>query len=231
MKRIIYLAMSFWVLSAVPSWASGVGLVFTYNSLQELDIDSYYLTARNATEKDFSLTNYSLGFIRDSNLSKNELFNYRFELHLVDIRNYNLEYKDLAHDQRESVELKMSGLGFSLKNDFGFGFKCHESWRAWAGFELTLGYSWASSSFKWINWSPMGDDRTESSTGSLIGVGIGAVLGINYNFAKDGCIPIKISYTANYWECNCAPSFVGNIEMKEYSLGFSIGLVVRKNES
>lgn len=119
----------------------------------------------------------SFGLILDSAVAKDKLYNNRFQI--------GLDQFTLKPGQgASSYDLK----GLVISNDFGFGIVRSEYVRFWIGPELRISFL---------------RGETQNSLGvathdtTLIGWGIGPVLGLNVNMGKAAALGIKGGYLYN----------------------------------
>jgi len=165
------------VVSAVlilESQAAGIGVYYTIGSgsgnwsLEDGDdyIESYYDTA--PMEIDVSDSGY--GVVFDTNVAKNKVFNYRLCLG-IENRVYKLDFSpddEIIPADAFTEDVKINS--FVIDNNFGFAFFRTPYLRLWAGPEFKISYGSGDS------------DRYDNI--SLLNIGVGPVLGLNYNIGK-----------------------------------------------
>jgi len=163
--------------------------VFLFSDVQAMGLGAYYtfgsgsgtwtINADDAGEIDMdsddSLTGF--GFVFDTTLAKDMLFNYRLGLG-VEKKEYEFE---------DDITLKMNN--FVFDNDFGFGVFRTPSIRFWLGPELKITY---------------GTGDADDLDYSVVSVGVGGVLGLNFNIGEHITLGVKsgylLEYTAGYGE-------------------------------
>lgn len=118
-----------------------------------------------------------VGFILDTNLAKDSLFNYRLKL----------GYDKLVSEEYRSGNKDFEFDGFIWDNTFGFGVLRNEMLRLWLGPQLGFsGYS--------------GENPYEEGDAHLFGVNLGAVLGLNFNPGNVITIALETGYKyTKYW--------------------------------
>lgn len=123
-------------------------------------------------DEDVDVTRGGLGFILDTAVAKNRLFNYRL--------NIGSEAVDYDIDGGGTFETK----GLFMAHDFGFGIIRKKKLRLWAGPELRLSYS-------------EGELENNSNTElHMATFGIGPVVGLNLNFGKTVSLALKVGALA-----------------------------------
>jgi hypothetical protein len=126
----------------------------------------------NGSENDFDTddSGSGFGFVLDTAVAKNKLFNYRLGL--------GFESKDYEDESGSSLEID----SFVVENDFGFGVMRTPNLRLWLGPELKIS-------------SGTGNvDGIENIDYDLVSVGIGPVLGLNINIGKLITLGFKTGY-------------------------------------
>lgn len=109
-------------------------------------------------------THMSYGLAFDTNLAKEKLFSYQLNIGYLKLNN---EFSDVSLTGSRWSKLDMDGV--AIANDFGFGMLTGNNMRIWIGPELRLA---------WLSGKPEGQPQFDID---LFGVGIGVVLGANFN--------------------------------------------------
>ncbi len=117
---------------------------------------------------DREISNY--GFILDTAVAKDRLFNYRLAFQFE---------KNQAKDR--GLDMK----GIATTHDFGFGVLRNKAVRMWIGPQLRVAY--------YRDLSPNGPSGVEYD-GSALGVGVGPVIGLNLHFPKVVTLSASASY-------------------------------------
>ncbi|PLX98416.1 MAG: hypothetical protein C0623_12130 [Desulfuromonas sp.] len=141
-------------LLATPVFAGGIGMYFQDGKVTDGDWDGDY-------DFDIDSTHHDFGFVVDSNLATNRMFNYRLELGrtMLEIEDYN---------NRAGVDADLDGL--VMNHNFGFGGLVAPNIRLWFGPEIRM---------------ELIEGDLEGATArdfDLYGFGVGATAGVNFNF-------------------------------------------------
>lgn len=120
-------------------------------------------------EKDTTHTGY--GFVLDTAVAKNKLFNYRL----------NLGMEKYTH-KKDSGGSKLELDSFTIDNTFGFAVLRKEIIRLWVGPQVRLSFS---------NGNPEGNKDFDVN---LFGFGIGPVFGANFNIGNVFTPALSIGY-------------------------------------
>ncbi|MDT8318386.1 MAG: hypothetical protein RQ824_10435, partial [bacterium] len=172
MKRILtinFLAVFFLCsFFSADAMALGIGLNLTGGGgVTEWEIKQDY-SPHNKYDEDVDVARGGLGFILDTTVAKNSLFNYRF--------NIGSEAVEYDIDGGGSFETK----GWFMAHDFGFGIIKKKNLRLWAGPELRLSYS-------------QGELENNNNIKLYMAtIGIGPVVGLNLNFRKNITLALKV---------------------------------------
>lgn len=119
-------------------------------------------------DDDVDVTRGGIGFIFDTTVAKNKLFNYRL--------NIGSEAVDYDTDYFGTFETK----GWFMAHDFGFGIVRKKNLRIWAGPEVRLSFS-------------QGELENNSNTELYMATfGVGPVLGLNLHFGKRVSLALKM---------------------------------------
>ena len=154
-----FLLAVFMMLGASQSFAVGLGFSLgTGNETWEND---------RLHEGDRSISN--VGFVIDSAVARNKIFNYRFTFMKED-------------NETDSRGLDMKG--YAMTHDFGLAVYQHRAVRLWIGPEL-----------KAMLYSDLSSSSTNLDIeGDVVGFGIGPVFGVNVHLPK----VVSFSFTAAY---------------------------------
>ena len=166
------------------SQAAGIGIYYTVGSgtgnwsLEDGDdyIEDFYDTA----PMDIEVSGSGYGFVFDTNVAKNKIFNYRLSIG-VENNEYELDFSPddeiiPADAFTEDVDINY----FVVDNTFGFAFFKTPAIRIWAGPELKIAYGNGDS------------DRYDNIT--MLKLGIGPVVGLNFNIGKLFTIGVTSGY-------------------------------------
>lgn len=176
MKRILLMmvVVGAWVslIGASNVYAFGFGAYLettkgsgNYEDLYDDDFD-YWGPDENGDSIDVDA--FGLGFVMDTNLSGQNVFNYRM----------SVGYANL--DIPESVGTDVDGDRISMDHTFGFGIVRNEAMRFWLGPQIHLDYS---------NWDiPLGSELLSKDSVNFFGFGFGAVAGMNFHIPNAGSI-------------------------------------------
>ena len=132
------------------SMAFGLGAFYNFygSGESDLEIDFDYSTFDEEFDADYR----GFGFVLDTNVASNRVFNYRLNLGFKQV---DFEYMD--------IDVDMSGI--SIENTFGFSVFSNKALRIWIGPQINLNFLSGDD-----NW---GDDYWTT------GLGLGIVSGIN----------------------------------------------------
>ncbi len=159
---IIWFACVMAVLGFGMSHANAAGFGF-YGSVGSGSGDWTY---EGYPSFDVDTTHQGVGFVFDTNVASDRLFNYQL----------NLGYDKFTLDD-SGDKLELSGL--IISNSFGFGIVRNEAFRLWLGPEIRLA---------WSSGSKTGYDY------DLFGIGFGPALGMNFNLPGQVTLGIKTGY-------------------------------------
>ena len=163
MKKILsfqILIVMFAIVFFIPN-AFALGLGF-YGSLGsgkgdwEIDPDS-----GTDYEVDTENKHRSFGFVLDTAVAKDKVFNYRLQVGL-----------DRWEEEFTKTGDKFEMDGFVVEHDFGFGVVRRENFRLWLGPELRIEYG-----------EGIYNDDTDLEA-TFFGIGVGPVIGVNFNFGE-----------------------------------------------
>ncbi|MDH3976293.1 MAG: hypothetical protein OEV42_18665 [Deltaproteobacteria bacterium] len=168
-KVAVYILTLFFVSSCLTTNAMAVGLGFNLSGgggSTEWDIEQQsWPYAKWKEDTDDSIG--GIGFVLDTAVAKNRLFNYRL--------NIGLHSADYEYDSGATFETS----GWFMTHDFGFAFIRNNKVRLWAGPEIRLSYS-------------QGELDTDNDYEiDIVTFGIGPVIGANFNFAKNMTLTVK----------------------------------------
>ncbi len=138
---------------------------------------SYSLDEVSGTtdDGDVDIKQMGYGFVLDTAVAKNEVYNYRLNF---GIEKVDSDYKPESTSMVYPWEFER----YVLTQDFGFAFFKREIVRLWVGPELRLSYE-------------TGEEAADPSVEAwLLGVGVGPVLGANFNFGPVFTLGLKGGY-------------------------------------
>jgi hypothetical protein len=171
--------------------ALGLGLYFTAGGgpaelTEDWDVDSDW--ERYDTEGDKRY--FGGGFVLDTAVAKNRVFNYRLNVGLEGARYeadkiINEITDDNLTDLIDDYQIDTSRLVFD--NTFGFGVFRNRYVRIWLGPQLRFGYLWGDGDYK-----ISGDTRRVDVWGGI--AGIGAMGGINIHTGDAVSLGIDLGY-------------------------------------
>lgn len=163
--------------------------VFLFSEVRAMGLGAYYTfgsgsgewTVNTEDEDDVDIdtddSGTGFGIVFDTALAKDTLFNYRLGL--------GLESKEYEFEDGPKLEMD----NFVFDNDFGFGVFRTPMVRIWLGPELKISY---------------GTGDVEDLDYSVISMGVGGVLGLNFNIGERITLGVKsgylLEYTAGYGE-------------------------------
>jgi hypothetical protein len=211
MKKLIAVAGLVMFLSiAMVSDVKALGLGF-YGSIGggsgEAELES---DGPGNTSFDFDVDNdhASFGFVLDTAVAKDTLFNYRL----------SLGYEQTTSTDEWGDDLDLSGL--VIDNDFGFGVVRNEKVRLWVGPEVRLSFL-------------SGDLPTHDVT--AFGFGIGPVVGLNLNLGDVAALGFKLSYLFNSYGADMSAKnsnlyYDGSYSMTENLVTANVALIFRLGE-
>lgn len=126
-------------------------------------------------EGDVDIKQMGYGFVLDTAVAKNQVYNYRLNFGIEEV---DSDYKPESTSQVYPWELDR----YVLTQDFGFAFFKREFVRLWVGPELKLSYA-------------TGQEAADPTVEAwLFGVGVGPVLGANFNFGPVFTLGLKGGY-------------------------------------
>ncbi|RLC25170.1 MAG: hypothetical protein DRH21_04380 [Deltaproteobacteria bacterium] len=164
------------------------------------DDDSWYDLESSGDAKFFGC-----GFIFDTAVAKDKVFNYRLQIGYEDV-----EY-DLDSVYNEDLNMDISAIvsnfelnidRFVLDNTFGFGIVRMPNFRLWIGPQLRIGYMSGDGTMTLI-------DRTKCNLDfdGLV-LGIAPVMGANFNLINNLTIGVDLGYRFNF--------FVGSLDKTSF---------------
>lgn len=148
----------------------------------------------------------NFGFVMDTTVARDMLFNYRFSLvneeNKADVSGYNIDMK-----------------GISMIHDFGFGVVRNRFVRFWIGPELKAAfYNDISPSFS----------TTQTFDGNVWGFGVGPAVGVNIHmprvvsFSITGAYYVFSQYFGSYDVTNSNGTFFDTVDVDDSSTGLFI---------
>jgi len=199
--KIVFIAICCIFFSRAYSYATGIGVFgsFGYGET-EAELEGSNTFGENFIKNyDLDNTRYIFGFVMDTAVAENTLFNYRLQLGYgrgtIDF-NYRREDTDTHSVTRNQYSYSIWDI--SLVHSFGFGIVRTQYVRLWLGPQIGLNYS---------------DDLNGSQYGEF-GIKFGLVAGINVNIGNfislfvDGGIRYQISFAKEPWFHNGYEGFV-----------------------
>ena len=151
MKHILSMGFTALILLFASSSAMAIG-VGVYGDFQRGTTSSR--TYFNVSSDDIGVSG---GLVLDTNVAKNNLFNYRMHLDYT-----NLQRKNYLHEKQFYVGKENHNI-LNMQNSFGFGIVRLQNFRFWLGPHVHISYDF--------------DDKH-------LGTNLGLALGFNYNMAK-----------------------------------------------
>ncbi|OGR02164.1 MAG: hypothetical protein A2511_13890 [Deltaproteobacteria bacterium RIFOXYD12_FULL_50_9] len=176
-KQLLLITACFVTTITFSSNAHAFGLG-AYGSIgageADWEIDSS--SSPNTPTFKFDIESQGFGFVMDTNVAKNNVFNYRLQIGYEQVEQTNQK------DSKEVLNLK----GVVIDNDFGFGIIRTAPFRLWLGPELRLAYLSGSPSYDNVEYNDFDIE--------LFGIGLGPVIGANINLGSVVTIGIKTGY-------------------------------------
>lgn len=180
--------------------ASGIGFYLSrgigntdFN--EEYDDDWWYDLESSGDAKFFGC-----GFILDTAVAKDKVFNYRLQIGYEDVE-YDL---DSVYNEDLNINISASVSNFELNidrlvldNTFGFGIVRIPNFRLWVGPQLRIGYMSGDGTY-----DIHGTKRNLDFDGLVLG--IAPVIGANFNFINNLTIGVDLGYRYNF--------FVGSLD-------------------
>ncbi|HAK60852.1 MAG TPA: hypothetical protein DCO77_10790 [Nitrospiraceae bacterium] len=142
-----------------------------------------------ATHQYDSSEHTGFGFVLDTAVAKNSLFNYQLNF-VFD----SWESSDGPGGQPTTVDIDM----FTFNNSFGFGIVRTEGFRFWFGPEIRIGW---------------GDGAYGVDSFDIFGFGVGLAAGFNFHVSDDMSLALKIgqqknmNYSASDWDYDAEEDF------------------------
>ena len=128
-----------------------------------------------AYDFDADMAILGLGFVLDTTVARDSLFNYRLQIGYE-----NVAYK-LDHERWGKSDIALNGL--AITNDLGFGVLRTNFMRLWLGPEIRLSYGLGSM-----------DEGPRQYDIYFMGLGIGPVVGANFHIGQSLTLAAKLSY-------------------------------------
>ena len=175
MKRILAINCFavFLLCSFFPADAMAVGLGFNVSAgggSTDWEAEDWWGDSYDVFDTDDSRVGF--GFIFDTTVAKDRLFNYRL--------NIGTEAVDYETEGGSTFETS----GWFMAHDFGVGIVRKKSLRLWIGPELRISHSEGEL------------DTDNSSSIDVITIGIGPVLGLNLNLGRTVTLAFKVGALA-----------------------------------
>lgn len=188
MKRILLMMV------VVGAWASLIGVSNVHafgfgayletakgsGTYEDLYDDGYGYSGPDGYSDSIDVDAVGFGFVMDTNLSGQNVFNYRM----------SVGYANL--DVPDSVGPDVDGDRISMDHTFGFGIVRNENMRFWIGPQIHLDYS------KWD--IPLGSELLSKDSVDFLGFGFGAASGMNFHIPNAGsiCPEFGVRYQLNF---------------------------------
>ena len=181
--------------------ATGIGFYLSRGSgdtdfNEDYDDDDSWYDLESSGDAKFS----GYGFILDTAVAKDKVFNYRLQIGYEDVE-YDLDsvyYEDLNMDISASVSnFELDIDRFVLDNTFGFGIVRIPNFRLWIGPQLRIGYMSGDGTYD------IGGTKRNLDFDGLV-LGLAPVIGANFNFINNLTIGVDLGYRFNF--------FVGSLD-------------------
>jgi len=144
---------------------------------------------------------FGCGFILDTAVAKDKVFNYRLQIGYEDVE-YDLDSvhnEDLSRDISANVSnFELNIDRFVIDNTFGFGIVRIPNFRLWIGPQLRIGYMSGDGTLTFIH----GTKHKLDFDGLVLG--IAPVIGANFNLINNLTIGVDLGYRFNF--------FVGSLD-------------------
>lgn len=168
MKRLLMLQIFAFGLVCVLGISSAAALgLGTYYSLGwgdgEIEYDDYY-NSNDTIDIDTDHKNRAIGFVLDTNVAKDSLFNYRF----------NVAIDAIEIESERGIDIEADG--FAMDHTFGFGVLRTPQVRLWIGPQINLSYYHEE-------YDHDGNYYYDNDF-DLFGFGIGPAMGVNFNIGE-----------------------------------------------
>ncbi len=201
MKKNLFVILIFCLCGAVGfatnAGAVGLGMYFTSMAgSPEWDVDSEVDGDVDSYEWDTDESVVGFGFVLDTTVARDQLFNYRFQI--------GLEKSEIDIEGDAEAELT----GIAMTHDFGFGVSRTKNARIWIGPELRMAFMTGSVDMDETYWTDVDWDIT------MFNLGIGPVLGANFNIGPAATLSIKVGFL---WE-----TMVGSGEVDMHYYNYSV---------
>ncbi|MDL1968971.1 MAG: hypothetical protein LWW97_10630 [Deltaproteobacteria bacterium] len=171
---------------------------------EDYDSDDWWNDLESSGDAKFS----GYGFIFDTAVAKDEVFNYRLQIGYEDAE-YDIDSVydgDLHIDISDFVgNFKLDIDRFVIDNTFGFGIVRKENFRIWIGPQLRIGYMSGDGTMTLIDGTKLNLDFDDGLV-----LGLAPVIGVNFNFINNLTIGVDLGYRFNF--------FVGSVDKTYYRL-------------
>lgn len=189
-KRVFsFLLVFMFIAAGLATNAGAVGFGMYFNTMSgssdwdvdsDIDGDGDFFDYDESDDWDADEETTSFGFVLDTALARNQLFNYRFEIGLeksdVDL---DIEFGNIDTDG--TAELS----GLVMTHDFGFGVYRSKDVRIWIGPELKLSFLSGTIDIDEPRWTDIDCDI------NVFKFGLGPVAGVNFNIAPQLSLSVK----------------------------------------
>lgn len=190
--------------------AAALGIGTYYNSgwgsgTIEYDFDNYYYDEDDDFDFDADYKTRAIGFVLDTNVAKDSVFNYRL--------NVSLDKMDI--DDGPSID------GFVMDHTFGFGVLRNKYVRLWIGPQINLSYY--QEDYDRGNYYDDDDDDFDK-----FGIGFGPAMGINIHAGDIISFTITSGYKFNFiFGSNYGEDYTGT----EGQFYINFGMLFRINDA
>lgn len=192
------LCLSFLMIFLLTYSSKSVGIGFNFPISIASMVDKYSITANSSDiQLKSSLNTIGFGFVLDTKVAENALFNYRLN---ISTAFGTASFDELSvngftnNDPEEIKDLKeVWDLGYirlSIDNTFGFGIVRSKLLRLWAGPQVRLGYTYGNTTQD-ITVNGVSNSKIHKYTGLI---GFAPVIGANFNFGKTVTLTAETGY-------------------------------------
>jgi hypothetical protein len=176
MNNFKKLALSLLLAMPMVASASGMGIYIPYNISETEELE--YTDGGGTYDFEYK-PSAGIGFVFDTNIGKDKLFNYRLGLEYVRTELDNIDGNSLPAGSTFDKST------FNIVNTFGFGLLRTQTVRLWVGPRVNVQFENADFEVFSI-----------SGSQSSIGVGLGLAAGVNVNLGKVVSLAADLDYHA-----------------------------------
>ena len=184
MKKTIGIKLSVFFLASILLVANanalGLGVSFPSYMVGSSDVE-YDWDDRSDQDVDADISSLGGGFVMDTAVANDRVFNYRF----------NFEHEKLEYEYDE-ISMTHDFARTSLNQTFGFGIVRNEDVRIWFGPHISLSYISAKDSHT------VGNLR-ETIEVDAVGFGIGPVIGTNIHIGHEVSLGLEAGYRKTFY--------------------------------